>query len=79
MNQNLRYSLLGGLRFRQHSRQYTGRPSIGLNGTSHSSPQSEQTALCMVRGSRLRFLQPNNVSPRLISTTKKINLCEDHC
>ena len=36
--------------FGRQSRQYTGRPSVGLNGTSHSLPQSAQVAFVISRG-----------------------------
>jgi len=34
----------------RQSLQYTGLPWVGVNGTSHSFPQSEHTVLVMVRG-----------------------------
>ena len=70
--QNLRNCRLGGRRVRQHSWQYTGRPSVGLKGTSHSSPQSEHTALCIVRGLRSRLTQLNTFSPRFHCYDEKI-------
>jgi len=41
------YRLLLLLLFDQHSLQYTDLLGSGLNGTSHSWPQSAQTALCI--------------------------------
>ena len=49
--QNL-LSCLGGLWLRKQSLQNTGLPSAGLNGTSHSLPQSLHVALCISRSSR---------------------------
>ena len=74
--QNLRNCRLGGRRVRQHSWQYTGRPSVGLKGTSHSSPQSEHTALCIVRGLRSRLTQLNIFSPRFHYYVEKIKFSE---
>ena len=40
----------GGRCFWKQSLQYTGRPSVGLNGTSQSFPQSEHFVLCISLG-----------------------------
>jgi hypothetical protein len=44
------YGPPAALLFCQHSLQYTGLPSVGLKGTSHSAPQSAQTALYICLG-----------------------------
>ncbi len=49
---------LGFLCFGKQSLQYTGLPSAGLNGTSHSFPQSAQVALCISRGPSKDLLCP---------------------
>jgi len=51
----------------KHSLQYTGLPSVGLNGTSVSFPQSAQIALCISLGGLLNPL-PFLLSPYIIYT-----------
>ena len=41
------------LRFEKHSLQYTGRPPLGLKGTSHSFLHSAQIALCITLSIKL--------------------------
>jgi hypothetical protein len=52
---------LGFLCFGKQSLQYTGLPSVGTNGTSHSFPQSEHVVLCISLGPP-KFLRPPKLS-----------------
>lgn len=54
--------LLCGLLFLKHSWHFTGFPSVGLNGTSHSCLHSEQIALCISLSSILFFLRILDIS-----------------
>src|SRR3989338_5062071 len=48
----------------KQSLQKTGLPSVGLNGTSHSAPHSEQVALCISLGPvSLRNPPPPRLNP----------------
>jgi len=53
----------GGRCFWKQSLQYTGRPSVGLNGTSQSFPQSEHFAGCISRGPPKPPPPPRLLSP----------------
>jgi hypothetical protein len=64
--------------FAKQSLQYTGLPSVGLNGTSVSAPQSEQVALCISLGPKSLLGPPLLNSPILsysfIETKKSFTL-----
>jgi hypothetical protein len=68
---NLRNQNRGFRCFGRQSLQYTGLPSVGLKGTSHSFPQSEQDVFVISRGpwslAPPKFLAPPNLfSPNMI-------------
>jgi len=62
-------NLLGLLLLAKHSLQKTGLPSVGLKGTSHSFPHSEQMALCISLGPLSK--PPLRLSKRLLSNAIK--------
>ena len=74
----------GGRCFSKQSLQYTGRPSVGLNGTSQSLPQSAHFAGCISRGPpkpplRLSPLSPNSMFLTLYVLTSPSRIMFAYC